>query len=72
MTYYSENVRLSAMGCSRALTAMDLAEATRRRRTAQTARNTIIQRSAKGATFNTLQRLRELRLIIGEEGHRLP
>lgn len=64
--------RISPMGCHRALTAMDLAEAARRRKTAQTARNPLIQRSAKVATFNTLRNLRELRLIIGEDGYRLP
>lgn len=64
--------QLSPMGCHRALTAMDLAEAARRRRTAQTAHNDQIRRAAKVATFNTLQGLKELRQIIGEDGYRLP
>jgi hypothetical protein len=64
--------RISPMGCHRALTAMDLAEAARRRKTATTAHNDRIKRAAKIATLNTLQGLRELRAIIGEDGYRLP
>ena len=64
--------RISPMGCHRALTAMDLDEAARRRKTAQTAHNDRIKIAAKLATFNTLQGLKELREIIGDEGYRLP
>ena len=64
--------RLSAMGCHRALTAMDLATAARRRGHAIGSRNASLKQSAKAAAWRILWGLRDLRLIIGEDGHRLP
>jgi len=64
--------RISPMGCHRALTAMDLAEAARRRGRAMSARNADLRQSAKDAAWRTLAGLRDLRLIIGEHGYRLP
>lgn len=60
------------MGCHRALTAMDLAEAARRRVRAMGTRNATLRQSAKDASRRTVQGLRELRQIIGDDGYKLP
>lgn len=63
---------ISAMGCHRALTAMDLREVRARLTRAKLTANATLRQSAKDAARRTLAGLRDLRLIIGQDGYRLP
>lgn len=64
---------MSAMGCHRALNAMDLrAAATRRLRVAAGIKNERMRADTKASAKRLLEGLRDLRQIIGQDGYRLP